>query len=93
MKITYDDIQESVETLGLIGLENKDAIKKKYLKLSKKYHPDMPEGSSERFQQINKAYKILCVYADSFIFRFTEKEFIDQNPYLAHLDEKWIYKN
>jgi curved DNA-binding protein CbpA len=36
-----------------------DEIKKKYLELAKKYHPDQKTGNSEIFQQISKAYEVL----------------------------------
>ena len=31
----------------------------KYRALAKKYHPDMPEGNTEKFKEINHAHKIL----------------------------------
>ncbi|MBT5023554.1 J domain-containing protein [Candidatus Woesearchaeota archaeon] len=36
-----------------------EKIHENYKKLSKKFHPDMPEGNTERFKRINKAHKIL----------------------------------
>ena len=41
LKIKYDEFEKAVKTFGLIGLENRDDIKKRYLKLSKKFHPDI----------------------------------------------------
>ena len=69
--IKYDEFENAIKTFGLIGLENKDDIKKKYLMLSKKFHPDMPDGDTKKFQEINKAYKILTTYIDNFKFKFT----------------------
>jgi len=51
LKIKYNEFEKAVETFGLIGLENKDDIKKKYLRLSKKFHPDMPDGDTENFKK------------------------------------------
>ena len=77
----YADIEEASHTLGLIGIETRNEIKKKYLQLSKKHHPDMNEGDSELFQQINSAYKILEEYMKEYKFSFSQKEFYEQYPY------------
>jgi preprotein translocase subunit Sec63 len=79
--IGYEDFLNATQTLGLIGLETKEAVKKRYLKLSKKYHPDMPNGDTQKFQEINKAYKILESYMENFSFKFTKEEFCDQHPF------------
>ncbi|CAG9322811.1 unnamed protein product [Blepharisma stoltei] len=34
-------------------------IRQAYLRLVKKHHPDCPAGNSEKFKQVNEAYKIL----------------------------------
>ncbi|SHO80536.1 Heat shock protein DnaJ-like [hydrothermal vent metagenome] len=77
MKIKYDEFEKAVEIFGLIGVENKDDIRKKYLKLSKK------------FQDINKAYEILKAYVDSFKFRFTKEEFQEQHPFSITENGQW----
>ncbi|MDA7816613.1 J domain-containing protein [Sulfurimonas sp.] len=74
-----------------MGLETKDAIKKKYLKLSRELHPDMPEGSTEKFQEINEAYKILDKYVTNFKFRCTKEEFGNQHPFSVG-DTEWLHK-
>jgi len=81
LKIKYVDFESAVNTLGLIGLENRNEIKARYLFLSKKFHPDMPEGSTEKFQEITKAYKLIQAYVDNFKFRCTLEEFGDQHPF------------
>ena len=81
INFTYEDIHNAAETLGLIGIENADKIKKKYLKLSKIHHPDMPEGDEKKFQEINKAYKLLDKYIKEFRFTFSKDEFYDQYPH------------
>lgn len=80
-----------METLGLIGLETKDDIKKRYMALSRKFHPDMPDGSTKKFQEINKAYKILNAYVNGFKFRFTKEEFSNQHPFSVG-DNEWLHK-
>jgi hypothetical protein len=81
LKIKYVDFENAVDTLGLIGLENRSEIKNRYLFLSKKFHPDMPDGSTEKFQEITQAYKLIQSYVDNFKFRFTLEEFADQHPF------------
>ena len=36
-----------------------DNIKKQYKKLALKYHPDRPNGNSEKFKKVSEAYEIL----------------------------------
>jgi hypothetical protein len=47
------------EILELQPKSSKDDITKAYRRLAKKYHPDKPNGSTEKFQEINYAYNIL----------------------------------
>jgi preprotein translocase subunit Sec63 len=89
-RITYKDFEEAVDTLGLIGLETTDKVKKRYLKLSKKYHPDMPKGSTEKFQELTFAYKIVTYYMENFRFRFTKEEFQNQYPFSIYEDVDWL---
>jgi len=35
----------------------------------------MPNGDTEKFQDINKSYKILISYIDNFKFKFSKEEF------------------
>ena len=81
LKIKYTDFEDAVNTLGLIGLENRAEIKARYLYLSKKFHPDKPDGSTEKFQEITNAYKLIKAYIDNFKFRCTIEEFGDQHPF------------
>jgi len=89
-KITYDTVQEACKKLGLVGLENRIIVKKKYLALSKKYHPDMTDGSTKKFQEINEAYKIIEYYIDHFHFHFTKEEFLEQYPHAFMDDPEWF---
>ncbi len=54
-------------------------IKNNYLKLAKKYHPDINRGSDELFKDINTAYLIL-----------TKKEFDVENAQFLTLDNDEI---
>jgi DnaJ-class molecular chaperone len=92
---TYQEIEEATDTLGLIGIETRDEVKKKYLHLSKKHHPDKQDGDHELFQKINSAYKLLEEYMKTFKFSFSKKEFYEQHPYAKeyHGDLMWGNKN
>lgn len=49
--MTYYDV------LGIKPNASKDEIKSAYRKLAKKYHPDMPQGNSEKFKEVQSAYE------------------------------------
>ena len=89
--IKYNDFKWAVKTLGLISLTTKEKAKKAYIKLSKKYHPDMPDGDTQKFQDINKAYKIITEYIDNFRFHFDDKEFEGQYPFATPQKGDWMY--
>jgi hypothetical protein len=58
-----DDIQEkrmaARHTLGVNEESDLEVINSKFKALAKEYHPDMPNGSTEKFKLINNAHKIL----------------------------------
>lgn len=76
----YEKFEKAVDLFGIIIRTSKKDLRKKYLKLSKKYHPDMPEGSEEKFQELQESYELLNNYIDSYVFSFDEEEFKEQFP-------------
>lgn len=90
-QVSLSEFQDAVERLDLLSLTSKEQVRKKYLKLSRLYHPDMPGGSTQKFQEIRDAYEVLTQYMESFRFVFDEDEFKRQNPILVSAyDELWI---
>ena len=89
-QLSLSEFQDAVESLELLSLTTKEHVRKKYLKLSRKYHPDMEGGSTEKFQEIREAYEILVEYMDNFRFTFTDEEFKQQNPILVNVEQGWL---
>lgn len=58
-----DIIQQRKDARAVLGVEEHstdfETMHKNYKKLSKKHHPDMSGGDTERFKSINTAHKIL----------------------------------
>ena len=75
-----EEFEKAVDMFGILTRTSKKDLKQKYLKLSKKYHPDMPEGSEEKFLELKESYDLLCKYMDSFRFSFEKDEFKHQVP-------------
>ena len=76
----YSEFEKAVDMFGILTRISKKDLKKKYLKLSKKYHPDMPEGSDEKFIELKKNYEMLSAYMDSYYYSFDKEEFKNQFP-------------
>ena len=55
----YDEYQKSFRILDLPDSANITDVKKKFRILAKKYHPDLGEKSHEKFNEINRAYRLL----------------------------------
>jgi len=88
--ITYEEYEKALESLGIVSRYTASDLKNRYLKLSKKYHPDMPDGDDEKFKEINEAYKIIQKYIQDFKFQVDEEEFYQQNPFLKKSSD-WFY--
>jgi len=82
--------KNAVETLGLLSKSSKEDVRKRYLELSKQYHPDGTEGDPERFAQIHEAYKIVMEYIEHFRYFFDEEECKTQFPLGAKKGD-WLY--
>ena len=90
-QVSLSEFKDAVETLNLLSLSSREDVRKKYLKLSRLYHPDMKDGSTKKFQEIANAYEILSNYMDNFRFVFDDEEFKRQNPILVSaFDKGWI---
>ena len=76
----YEEFEKAVDMFGILTRISKKDLKKKYLKLSKKFHPDMPEGSDEKFIELKKNYEMLSAYMDSYYYSFDKEEFRNQFP-------------
>ena len=76
----YEEFQNAVDSLGILTKLDQKSLKKNYLILSKKYHPDAVDGSDEKFREINEAYNLLKTYVENYKFSFEKEEFLEQYP-------------
>ena len=76
----YAEFEKAVDMFGILTKVSRKDLKKKYLKLSKKYHPDMETGSNEKFLELKRNYDLLCAYMDSYYYSFDKNEFKNQFP-------------
>ncbi len=88
--MNYEDFQKALDSLNIVSRMSVDEIKNRYQKLSKLYHPDMPDGDEERFREINEAYKTIQKYIKNFRFKLDEEEFYQQNPF-SKKSSDWFY--
>ena len=75
------DYSEALKLFGFTGNFTKEELKKRYLELSKKYHPDL-NGDEEMMKKINLAYEVLK--NDSFQYK-TAKEQINYEELMESL--------
>ncbi len=87
----YKEFEKAVDVLGLITKTSKSKVKQRYKELSKKYHPDVSDENEEKFQEINKSYKIIIKYMDNFRFDLTKNEFREQYPFSDKTKGDWLY--
>ena len=57
--MSADLVRKSLTFLGLCGKPTLAEIRVQYLRLAKKFHPDVNGGSSEKMKQINAAYEAI----------------------------------
>ena len=87
---SFEDFEKALESLGIISRFTASDLKNRYLKLSKKYHPDMPDGDDKKFKELNEAYKMIQKYIQDFRFQVNEEEFYQQKPFLKKSSD-WFY--
>ena len=87
---SYEDYEKALESIGIVSRFTASDLKDKYLKLSKKYHPDMPTGDDTKFKEINEAYKTLQKYIQNFKFGVDKEDFYQQNPF-SRKSKDWFY--
>ena len=85
----YEEFEKAVDMFGILTRVSKKDLKKKYLKLSKKYHPDMETGSEEKFLELKKNYDLLCANMDSYYYSFDKDEFKHQFPAFTNY-KNWV---
>jgi len=88
--LSYEEYEKSLENLGIVSKFTASDLKNRYLKLSRKYHPDMPNGDDKKFKEINKSYKLIQKYIQNFKFDVDEKAFYEQNPFSKKSND-WFY--
>ena len=79
--MTYADLQEALNVLGLGRRATLKEIKTRHRELVKRHHPDTGNDcGSDMIWQVNDAYKVLLDYVSRYRFSFAEDEFYEQNP-------------
>ena len=73
------EIREALDTLNLPTFVSREDIRSQYLHLAKTFHPDQG-GTDADMEKINRAYKLLMKYIDSFRYSFDEDEINRQIP-------------
>ncbi len=93
----FEQIDKARKTLNLGETATLREIKKAYRELVKKYHPDKYEDKKkkkceERMKEINKAYKLIMEYCESYRYSFTKKEIEDlYTKYMKGFHEDWMW--
>ena len=86
----HEEFQKALDILRIVSRATVSDIKNQYQKLSKQYHPDMPDGDEEKFLELNEAYKLVQKYMKDFRFKLDEEEFYEQNPFSKKSND-WFY--
>jgi len=72
-------IKQALEFMNIPPLSTIKDIKRRYKKLSKKYHPDIT-GDDEMIHKLNEYYRVLMDYCENYKFTFDELEIKKQHP-------------
>jgi len=78
--VEYSEFEKAVDMFGILTRMSKKDLKSRYLKLSKKYHPDLNDGDNEKFIELKKSYDLLCEYMNNYSYSFEIEEFKHQFP-------------
>ena len=79
--MTYAELQEAVQVLGLGKRASLKEIKSRYRQRAKRHHPDTAATEElATIRRLNEAYRILQDYGVEYRFSFAEDEFYEQNP-------------
>lgn len=84
--MNYADFEKAADLLELCAKSTLNDLKRNYRRLSRQYHPDMPQADAQKFREIHTAYKMLKTYMESFRYSLDEEEFKKQIPFF--LDQK-----
>mgnify|MGYP004703709563 FL=1 len=87
------DYSEALKLFGFTGNFTKEELKKRFLKLSKKYHPDL-NGDEEMMKKVNSAYEVLkshSVSSKSTVNDELMKKYNDLKEKLKFYTSKTIY--
>jgi len=90
----FEQIDHVRKVLGLGESATLREIKGAYRELTKKHHPDLSRKnkSGEKMKEINKAYKLLMDYCESYRFSFKKKEVEDfYSKYMKSFQEDWMW--
>jgi DnaJ-class molecular chaperone len=52
--MSYENFQKTLDSLNIVSHITYATLKEKYLKLSRKYHSDMPEGDQKSLKRSTK---------------------------------------
>lgn len=80
---SYNEIIKAKEILGLSDYVTRERIRKSYLELVKKFHPDKgisDSGTETKIREITKAYKIIEDYINNYEYAFTKEAIARYNP-------------
>ncbi len=79
--MTYAELQEALQALGIRERSTISEIKFRHRELVKRYHPDTGNADEqETIRNINAAYRVLLDYIEEYRLSFAEEEFYEQNP-------------
>lgn len=77
-----EDLSAALAELGLTAPATWKQVKAAYRQKSRELHPDRnaSAGATESMARLNAAYSKLRDYVEGFRFRFSDAEFLEQNP-------------